>query len=176
MPTQEPLRKTYQYMEDGASAGITWEHMHVHLGEMFIAEYSASVNNGANLDFQITAGAKEVHLTFGISGGGQMTVYLYETPDTSGGTGVTSYNMNRTSTATATCTIVHTPSVSGTGSTPLVNGRILAGGSTPQTRIGGAIKQDTEFVLKPSTKYMPRATNSSGGTISINVACNFYEE
>lgn len=161
----------------GAALMIDVVHHEVHEGEMSHAAYTnASVANGANVDFQLTTGLKEAHTTWEVFAGGQVTVSLYEAPTTSGGTAVTAYNMKRESTNTPLSTVVHTPTVTATGSVALVNGRILPGGTSPQTRVGGGIRSGAEWILKPSTKYMMRVNNTSGSTIAVNVVLEWYEE
>jgi len=72
--------------------------------------------------------------------------------------------------------VVHTPTVTATGTVTLVNGRILPGGNSPTTRVGGGIRSGAERILKPSTKYLMRVNNSSGSTIAVNVVLEWYEE
>lgn len=155
-------------------------HHEVHEGEMFHASYTASsLANGNNLDMLLVVGASEVHATWEVFAGGQVTVTLYEAPTIQAagdGTAVTAYNMKRASTNAPTATVFHTPTVTATGTTTLVNGRILPGGTSPTTRVGGGIRSGAEWILKPSTKYLMRANNSSGGAIAINVALEWYEE
>lgn len=154
-------------------------HHEVHEGEMWHASYTNSnVANGANLDFVMVTGAtKECHAAFEVFAGGQVTVYLYEAPTLSNnGTGVTAYNMKRSHVGSATATTTHTPTVTQTGTTALVNGRILPGGTSATTRIGGGIRTGVEWILAANTKYLLRCTNSSGGAIAINAVVEWYEE
>ena len=165
------------YDEDtGAVITIESTHHEVHEGEMFHAGYSASVLNGANLDFQLTTGAKDTHSTWEVFAGGLVTVSLFEAPTTSGGTAVAAYNMHRGSPNTPQSAVVHTPTVTDTGSVALVNGRILPGGTSPTTRVGGGIRAGAEWILKSNTKYLLRVNNGSGGTIAINAVLEWYEE
>lgn len=153
-------------------------HHEVHEGEMFHSEYyAASLANNGSLDIEIATPAdKEAHFVFTINAGGQAVAYLYEAPTVAGGTAMAVHNMNRRSANLPGTTIVHTPTVSATGTTVLVNGRLLAGGTSVQTRVGGGVRQNTEWILRPGTKYLLRVTNTSGSAVPINVACEFYEE
>lgn len=161
----------------GAPTMIDTVHHEVHEGEMFHAGHTAaSVANGASVDLLLTTGAKECHTTFEVFAGGQVSVYLYEAPTIANGTAITIYNMKRSSANAPLSTVKHTPTVSATGTTALVNGRILPGGSSPQTRVGGGIRQGVEWVLAPDTAYLLRVTNGSGATIAINVGLEWYEE
>lgn len=84
--------------------------------------------------------------------------------------------MKRSSANTPYSTVTHTPTVTATGSVTLVNGRILPGGTSPQTRVGGGIRQGVEWILAPNTKYLLRVTNGSGSTVAVNVGLEWYEE
>jgi len=160
----------------GSLATIDIVHHEVHEGELFHTEYSASVNNGANLDVQVTTTAtSEAHMTAVVSAGGQSLVYLYEAPNTSAGTALTVYNMRRIDiTHTSPYTAVHTPTVTGVGTTPLINGRLIAGGTSVPSRVGGETRGATEWILAPNTKYLLRVNNNSGGAIVIHVTIEAY--
>lgn len=155
---------------------LDWVHYQVHIGMMYTTEHTASVANTNSLDLLITIGDNEFHATFAIQGGGQMTAYLYESPNASGGTPLTLYNMNRDSSNTSTVTVAHTPTVVSTGTTAIINGRLIPGGTSAPTRLGGAARENTEWILKPGLKYLLRLTNTSGGTITENAVLQGYEE
>lgn len=161
---------------NGAVEMMDIVHHEVHQGEMFHTEYSASVNNGANLDVQVTTiETKESHMTAVVAAGGQCLVYLYEAPNTSAGTGLSVYNMRRINTThTSPYTAVHTPTVTGVGTTPLINGRLIPGGTATPSRVGGETRAATEWILAPNTKYLLRITNNSGGAIVIHVTIEAY--
>lgn len=160
----------------GALIMIDTVHHEVHEGEMFSCEHSASVLNSASLDFHFKTGTKHSHTAPVINAGGSIQIYLYEAPTlNTNGTSIPVRNMKRSSSNVAGATAFHTPSVGGVGSTALINGRLLPGGTSPTTRIGGSAR-NTEWILKPSTSYLLRCTNVSGGTIVINPVIEFYEE
>lgn len=165
----------------GAALAIDTIHHEVHEGEMFHCSHTgASVSNAASVDVLLVTGAAvETHATWEIFAGGQVTIYLYEAPTvTEGneGTALTAYNMKRDSDNTPDALLYHTPTVGATGSTALVNGRILPGGTNPTTRVGGGIRSGAEWILAPDTLYLLRVTNTSGGTIAINLVLEWYEE
>lgn len=163
----------------GAALVIDTVHHEVHEGEMYHASHTnGSVANGANLDVLLVTGATvETHASWEVFAGGQVRIYLYEAPTTSAnGTALTIYNMKRDSLNTPEALFYHTPTVSATGSVALVNGRILPGGTSPTTRVGGGIRSGAEWILAPGTKYLLRVTNTSGGTIAVNVGLEWYEE
>lgn len=161
----------------GAPLIIDTVHHEVHEGEMFHASYTdGDVADDASVDMLLTVGAKECHATWEVFAGGQVSVYLYEAPTVADGTPITIYNMKRASANTPLSTVKHTPTVTATGTTALVNGRILPGGTSPTTRVGGGIRSGTEWILAPDTAYLMRVTNDSGAGIPINVVVEWYEE
>lgn len=173
-----------QGMQDettGALLTIETIHHEVHEGEMFHVGYTAaSVANNASVDVLLVTGATvETHASWEVFGGGQVTVYLYEGPtvgEGDEGTALTIYNMKRDSANTPEAAAYHTPTVSATGTVALVNGRILPGGTSPTTRVGGGIRSGSEWILAPGTMYLMRITNTSGGTIAVNMGLEWYEE
>lgn len=163
----------------GAALVIDTVHHEVHEGEMFHASHTnGSVSNGANVDVLLATGAAvETHASWEVFAGGQVTIYLYEAPTVSAnGTALTVYNMKRDSLNAPDGLLYHTPTVSATGSVALVNGRILPGGTSPTTRVGGGIRSGAEWILAPDTLYLLRVANTSGGTIAVNVVLEWYEE
>lgn len=161
----------------GALLTIDTIHHEVHEGEMFHAEYTnTNVANNGSVDLLLTVGVKEAHFVFALNAGGQCLAYVYEAPTSTGGTAVAAYNMHRSIATAPLTTVTYAPTVTATGSTAIVDGRLLAGGNSVQTRIGGGVRTNTEWILKPSTKYLLRVTNTSGGAVAVNVALEWYEE
>lgn len=166
--------------ESEETAFIDYVHKKVHDGLMYHAEYlAASIANNASLDLLLTTGAVMPHLVISPSTGGACTFYLYSQDGTfnvTGGTPVPIYNMKRSSAAVAgIMAIAHTPVVTNPGTTPIIT-RFIPGGSSQQTRIGGGVRTGTEWILKPSQKYLMRLTNVSGASIAISCAFEWYEE
>lgn len=163
----------------GAALFIDTVHHEVHEGEMFHASHTnGSVANGVSLDVLLVTGAGvESHVSWEVFAGGLVTIYLYEAATTSAaGTAVPTYNMKRDSLNTPEATVTHTPTVTATGTTALVNWRILPGGNSPTTRVGGGIRSGAEWILSPETQYLLRVTNTSGAAIAVNVGLEWYEE
>ena len=172
--TQYYLGKNFD--EDvGALNVIDAVHREVHEGHVFTAEHSANVANGNSLEILITTGTKQAHAAFSIAAGGQVTVYFFEATSKTAGTGITPRNHNRNKSDNTNVTVAHTPGGAGDG-TAIVNGRLLPGGATQQTRIGATARSNLELILRPSTKYLLRVTNTSGSAIDINPVFVYYEE
>lgn len=164
------------FAEDGELlAVLDYIHWKVHRGQMFAAEYLASVNNNASMDLLFVTGPEETHIKFSVTAGGACTVYLYEDTITSAnGTIVPTHNHRRSATNVASAQLYRTPTVTTVG-TALIPGRYLAGGASQATRIGGAVRDEAELVLKPNSKYLLRVTNISGGAVTVNPVISFYE-
>lgn len=164
--------------DDDVNTLVVTDHIHhqVHAGEMFHSEHSfGTVANTNNADLRLLTGAKEAHVVFFVGHGGQCQLYLYEAPNHSGGTPVPVRNMNRNSAHVSGATVFQTPAVVGVGSTPLVNGRLLSGGTAPTSRVGGGVRSGTEWELKPNTEYLMRVNNNSGAGIVISIGVEYYE-
>ena len=158
----------------GAVITIEYPHHEIHDGNMFAVTHSdATVANSANHDLQVTVGAKELHFTMFISVSGAGTVTLTEAHTSTGGTGITAYNMCRSSANTTTATWVHTPG-SVSGGTVLFT-RYLAGGEGPRSG-GTASRAGIEWNLKAGTKYLIRWNNTSGAEKIATTEVNYYEE
>lgn len=165
--------------ETGASVMIDVVHHEVHEGEMFHASHTnVALGNGDAVDLLFSVGsAVDAHAVFEVFAGGQVTVSLYESPTVGAtGTALAEYNMARPITRTASSEVYHTPTISDTGSVALVNNRVLPGGNSPQTRVGGGIRSGAEWILAPGVDYLLRVRNTSGGTIAVNIGLEWYEE
>ena len=162
----------------GAALVIDTVHHEAHEGEIFHAsQVWSSVSNGASVEMamQVTT-TKDAHMTWDVVAGGQVLVQVWESPTyASLGTAVNGLNMNRTFTNTSASTVYAAPTITSTGTTTLTQ-RILPGGSSPQTRVGGGIRQGSEWVFKPGGGYLVRITNQSGTAVPVNVAAEWYEE
>ena len=163
----------------GAAIVIDTIHHEVHEGEMWHAERTAlAVADGASVDLLMhVGGAIENHTVFEVLASGQVTVSLWESPTFGAlGTAMTPYNMRRSITETSRSQIYHTPTITSTGSVALVDGRLLPGGTSPTTRVGGGIRQGVEWILAPGTYYLLRVRNNSGAAATINTIVEWYEE
>lgn len=165
--------------QTGGAVVMDVVHHEVHEGEMWHGERTATdVANGAAVDLLLhVGGAYEAHTVFEVLASGQVTVSLWESPTVgANGTQMVAYNMRRSITETSHSQIYHTPTISATGSVALVDGRLLPGGTSPQTRVGGGIRQGIEWILAPGQFYLLRVRNSSGSAVTINTVVEWYEE
>ena len=165
-----------------ATTVIQEEHRLIHDGMYFSTNYGfTSLANGANLDILIAVPANSFpHLrawAYSLEDG-PCNFTLYEGTTTSDdGTALTSTNNNRNSTNAPNAVWTHTPTISGVGTAILENhyvpdpgGGFLSG--SPGTNFSDVSE---EWILKPSTKYLLRLTNNSGGAIDGSVYIVHYE-
>lgn len=111
------------------------------------------------------------------AGRGDIDVMVYEgTTVSNDGTGVSLVNMNRNSSNVSQSQFFHTPTVTDPGS-------IIKRVWLPPTSTGtglsasGIIRsfEGSEWILKPATNYLFRATNNSGATIALQMFGILYE-
>lgn len=160
----------------GALAVIETPHHEVHEGEMWHGEHSfASIANGANADIRLRTGADEFHVVAVVTVTGQATLTVYEGANISAGTAITVYNKRRITAGVAPIIMTFTPTVTATGSTSIIPGRLIPGGSTPQTRVGANERRDVEWIFKPNTEYLFRVNNSSGTAIIVTISIEGYQ-
>ena len=158
---------------------ISYAHEKCHSGKFFNFSY---VGNGilaaANLEVLIQTGSPaELHAAFGFDVEGQCEMLIYEgTTVSAAGTAVTIIDVNRVTANTSQATATHTPTVTAVG-TQLRHVFVPGGTIFPPGGSDGApVRGGTELILAPSTNYLIRVNNTSGGTIDIGVEVGFYEE
>lgn len=94
---------------------------------------------------------------------------VYEGITSTEGTGITEFNRNRNSATEATCVVVHTPTVSNTGT--LLRTKHFGTGKTA----GVETHENDEWVLKQNTKYLIRLTNATTSANYCTLVLNWYE-
>lgn len=120
-------------------------HWEIHAGRMYHAEYTASVNNGAQMNLLFVTGTTADHVIFEVAVGGQSLVQMWEAP-----------------------------TITATGSVMLIN-RTIPAGNTAQTRVGGQASKGVEWIFKPETAYLLRITNNSGGAVPVSGVFEWHE-
>lgn len=170
--------------DDGCLVTIPYNTEQTHQGRFFFTNYyNATIANGATIELLVTTGsATTPHIATMIDTGAASTLSIYEGVSTSSdGTSLTCFNANRLSANVTTASAFHTPTITDTGTTLLLNHYIpgSTGGSGGSARIGGSstdFARITELVLKASTKYLFRVTNVSGGTIAGSIQLGWFED
>ena len=173
------VTKTLPFMaEKNCVVAIPYWHYRVHEGEMFQVEcYYGAVANTAFADMLFTTHADyEMHLAIGIpSGGGIQNVRLYENPtNVSGGTALTAFDLNRSTSNSCHATITYAPVVVDTGSTQIIKQRHLLGDDAIGN-FGIDVIQNMEHIFKKNEQYFLRVQNSSGGAMNMSIVVEFYE-
>lgn len=162
----------------GGVVTIDYAHHEVHEGHMYIASYKspegADVADNGTVILQITTGARYNHFTSLVSAGGDTEVEILEGVTSTGGTAVQANSMNRNGDMTPASSVVHTPSISNAGTR--IEHFLLPGGVGANFSGGGMARKDTEWILKPNTKYAVRATNRAGNAQPMSVIIEWYEE
>ena len=160
----------------GAQTIISTVHHEVHEGEMFVASlYDAAIANGGNIALLITVSAThEAHMVFRAALGGDARFVLSEEPTvTDVGLLIPRVNMRRGSSRGAQTLARSNPTTTADGSILL---ETMLPGGTGGNAAGGALRQDTEFILRTGGVYLMRLTNVSGQQKHGSINTNWYEE
>lgn len=91
------------------------------------------------------------------------------------GTVITPFNRNRNSTNTPGVVLTHTPTISADGTQ--IHDRFVPDAGGQGSNDVGVVTPNLgeEWILAPSTKYLIRVTNNSGGAITISYEVLWYE-
>lgn len=159
-----------------AATMIAETHRMVHDGMFFHFDRRvAGIVNGASSDILLAVPAgvfPHLNTTLITTDTGGVDVKFYEGTTTSAdGTAVSTFNRNRNSTNTPSTVITHTPTVTGVGT--LIHDALIPAPAKDAGLISAAVNE--EWVLKPSTKYLLRVTNNSGGNVEVVFDVAWYE-
>lgn len=153
---------------------LDYNHQLAHDGEVNeISLVSTSVTQNNSLDMLLVTGGRAPHLLYSVSAGATTRIFLYELPTaTVLGTEIPIYNVNRVKALAFGLKAYSAPTVTVVG-TPL-NDRLNPGGSGGNA-VGGNLRRGVEYILRPDTAYLIRATNISTGATQIGIGVEFYE-
>ncbi len=162
----------------GAVVTIPVVHHEIHEGETFSASYKsadgAPIADDAPIEILLQTGLKYAHLVFSVAAGGDAEIAFYEGTTVSDvGTALTENNMKRYSVNAATVTATYMPTITADG-TLLLN-IFLPGGTGPQA-LGAVARENTEWILTPSTLYLVRGINRAGTAQPMSNVVQWYEE
>ncbi len=161
--------------DTGCQVGIDFVHYKIHRGQVFLASTYNTIASGGTSEIYLLTGAKDTHIVAEVNASGSAKVTLYEGVTTSvNGTTLTAYNLYRNSANSCGAVLFVGPTWS-TKSEIVIFQDYIAGGDSQQTRVGGMGRIESEFILKPSTKYILRLTNLAGATNTASVNAEFYE-
>jgi len=155
---------------------IDYVHHEIHSGSTYHVSYLdiALANNGT-IEFIISTGAKECHLIFEGTCGGNALLEFFEEPTTvAGGTAMAERNKNRVvGDGGNTATVVRDPASIGGDETMLID-KVVPGG-TGGNATGGTGGVRDEWVLNVNTDYLIRFTNVAGTAKPTALDAEFYE-
>ncbi len=143
------------------------EEHHLHAGHGFFVSDTSVVNNAAFIDYIFVTGddstlSYQLVIHFGGSDGTNLQIYEGVVDSTAGDT-LAVFNRNRTKFTTAESIVMKAPEHFDTenlGTRLFAPERLGAGQNN-----GGESRADTEWILKPSTRYMARNTSFGASNV-----------
>ena len=155
---------------------IGYPHHKVHDGDMFqVSHYDNAVADDANVTFLMRVGAKEAHVTFAGSVGGDAEALLFEKPALSDdGTPLAVWCMNRGANKIPSVSVFLTPTATNDGAQMHVS--FVPGGTHPVQAPGGSARADTEWIFSPNTDYLVRIINRAGSEQEISLVVQWYDD
>jgi len=161
-----------------ALATISTVHHEVHEGETFrawyISPHGSLVADNGFVDLVLITGSKHAHVVFALGFGGDCEFNIYRGPDFDlDGTTQTPHNLKDYSIGTSTVAARWGPTINNVGTE--IHGEFVGGGTTGRSA-GGAIRDNTEDILRPNTSYLVRVTNRAGNAQQFSLVAQWYEE
>jgi hypothetical protein len=147
------------FITDSGEAYVTidLEHHEIHEGAHFIASHVFSLGSGASLDFLVEQGAGgSAHFNFEVVFSQDTSIFLYENTAKTVGTLITNVCNSRVIATAPPLPISHTPGAGADGSL-LFSVRYGASGISR----AAPLRQQREFILGQSTKYLLHATSNA---------------
>jgi hypothetical protein len=177
-PKDEEDRKFDQFAH--ALTVIQEQHRVSHDGFMYHASGKVlALGNGATQDFlmAVPAGTFPHLQRFSLNTGrGDIDVLVYEATTTSAdGSANGEMNVNRNSSNTPDNVLTLGPTVTGVGTLIHTNWIPPTGSGVGSAAGVLDVQLGEEWILKPSTKYLFRVTNESGGAIDLRYEFVWYE-
>jgi len=158
-----------------AVVSIDGTHERIHSGYGMVAIHQTAHGTATAATMLITTvTAQNPHVVLAVSAdkGGKWT--FSEAPNASGGSAITSYNRDRSSSLTAGTTITHTATYVSAG-TILDRGVVGAAGGNPNSVTGGGSIERPEWILAASTIYLVRFVADNATTVT-NIRAEYYYE
>lgn len=141
------------------SVSIDYVHEEIHEGKHFSFTRSKTMDTVTANTVTITTPASAsgiIHLIADIESTGAASWTFSESPESSAGSALTSYNNRRNSTRTDTVTLAGGVVWTSAGSILQTH---YIGSTNPASNLGGANQGRMEWILNPSTKYGFRIAN-----------------
>ncbi len=143
-------------------------------GDLFsVTIVDASVADGADFDILLVTGTTKVIVALAAATSGDADVIFYEdTTVSDNGSAVSVVNMNRNSAKASNMSAFEAPTVTGVG-TELFNVSFPGGEKKDAVPVSAA--SSLGWYLKPSSNYLLRITNQSGGAQTISALMDVLE-
>jgi len=162
---------------------ILYDHHQIHEGEAWHYDsYVVNLASASTYDIVFTvpnitipAGIATVervpHFRYSVEANDICTIFFYEAPTVTGGTGTAAswINFERNGTYTAKTTILLAPTVTGVGT--IIDSEYFIQSAAANRTGGGEGGTVEEFVLKNNTKYLYRITSGANG---CDIHTNFF--
>jgi len=152
------------------------EHNLVEDGVIFSCFYSYLLVAAATscwLHVKVPA-THRAHIRWRIMAEAKIDYYVYEHPTLAAdGTGITEFDMNRTTANASNVDVYHTPNVTAAG-TMIDNGMIGTSGFLYDT--GGSVSPMRDWIFKASESYLIGANNNDAAAKDIVIQLSWYEE
>lgn len=160
---------------DKALATIDLAHHEIHEGKYFSANQGIqAIGTVSNFLLTTPAGGTEYHVQFEVECTDATLVEFYENPTvTHPGNAITIYNKNRQNSGTSVCVA---SAFTGTFGTVTADGTLLLKhvfGTGGKTSIGGAVRENAEWILKQNMTYHIKAISTANGTLAFTA--EWYE-
>ena len=165
--------------KSGAIAVLDLEHHEIHKGNYYYSDYYQAVlaGSGGVIVWGIDTGAHSVHLkptNLNVPDSNNVTIEFYEEAEYTDGTPLVITNRNYNSTNETAVSQVIAPTVEDNGNLKR-SFRLLGISGQGNTRQGGRLGTEQEYVLKPDTKYLVRIVNNDSVATRITLGSEWYE-
>lgn len=147
-------------------------HAQTHAGIVYGLDHVfAAVADDGFAYIMVTPGPGPMHFRVEVASGGDAYAWLYEDPSASDGTPLTPRNKNRLAADESAAEVVHTPTVSMSG-TQIVTAFVPGGARNQAT--GGSANFE-EIILAPGKTYLVAVQNKSGVAQDLSIHLTWYE-
>jgi hypothetical protein len=177
--TNPRVNPYFLFDHEGGIVNVPYTQYRQHEGGYFAAAFTwtALADNGTGELLIIPPTAHHIHLSWGVTVGGDSLGFLYEGVGVTGksGTAVNAHSTNRNISNPPHTKVFHGPEgISATGE-PLYLSSFLPGGIGPRT-VGGQANVDARWGLSAGGAYLMRIANHGGGSKTAMISLGWYED
>lgn len=150
----------------GGRVTIDYPHHEIHAGNHYIFSYSKALSAGSVMAVAITTPTSSVghlHFVAGLQASLSGTFVFAQNASLSGGSALTAWNNDRSSSNTSGSVIVGTPTVTTYGT---AISSVVIGSNDNPTAVGGFAESRNEFILATSSTYILYFTANATSTFT----------